>query len=102
MEEKFEGALALVRLVQSYGARIDGVGFQGHFELGLTPPAADLANALQTMADLNVDVAYTEFDIRMKLPADQKKLQQQATEFAYVGASCMMVRRCIGITLWVC
>jgi|SRR3569833_444518 len=100
-EEKTKGAVRLVKLVKSHGYRIDGVGFQGHFEVGQTPVAEDLADALRTMTDLGVDVAYTETDIRMKLPADQKKLQQHATDYGNVAKSCLLVKRCVGITLWV-
>src|SRR4051812_6963866 len=40
-QKKADGALAIVKLVQSAssssGARIDGVGFQGHLNVGQTP-----------------------------------------------------------------
>jgi hypothetical protein len=101
LEDKTWGAQRIVELVRSYGARIDGVGFQGHFELGSTPPAADLAEAIRAITDMGVDVAFTEMDVRMKTPATTQKLQQHAKEYGGIAEACLMVPRCIGITIWV-
>jgi endo-1,4-beta-xylanase len=45
---------------------IDGVGFQSHFIVGAVPQ--DLQANLQRFADLGVEVAITELDIRVSKP----------------------------------
>lgn len=106
---KTEGAKRIARLVKSYGLRIDGIGLQAHMtsestptQSTPTPSRAKLASVLQGLADLGVDVAYTELDIRMNTPATQQKLQTNADAYARIVGSCMDVKRCVGITVWVC
>ena len=107
-EDKTAGARRIVQLVKSYGAQIHGVGFQGHLASETTPTApgpvpeqAVLTSSLNSLAQLGVDVAYTELDIRMNTPATPEKLQVQADAYARVAGSCMDVKRCVGITAWV-
>ncbi|OCB87605.1 hypothetical protein A7U60_g5310 [Sanghuangporus baumii] len=91
---------ALLETVQSLKASnlIDGVGFQSHFIVGEVPQ--DLQQNLQRFADAGVDVAITELDIRMTVPASEANLQQQATDYAFVINACQAVSRCVGITTW--
>ncbi|MBO3745288.1 endo-1,4-beta-xylanase [Streptosporangiaceae bacterium NEAU-GS5] len=77
---------------------LDGVGFQGHLALQFGFP--DLQPNLQRFADLGVDVAVSELDIRMILPADDAKLATQAQWYSDVVKACLAVRRCVGITIW--
>jgi endo-1,4-beta-xylanase len=107
-EAKHQGALRIVKLVQSWGVKIDGVGLQGHLTTEKTntqsiptPTTEVLTKVLQDYADLGVDVAYTELDIRMNTPSNANKLQVQAAAYARVAQSCINVERCVGITLWV-
>ncbi|KAF2179477.1 glycoside hydrolase family 10 protein [Zopfia rhizophila CBS 207.26] len=106
-EKKHEGAIRIVKLVQSWGVKIDGVGLQGHLvtektgtQSTSTPSVEVLTKVLQDYADLKVDVAYTEVDIRMNTPSNANKLKVQADCFARVAQSCINVKRCVGITLW--
>jgi endo-1,4-beta-xylanase len=104
---KVEGAARIVRLCQQYGVKIDGVGYQGHLVTESTPTQSmptpseeDLTAALKITADLGVDVAYTEIDIRMRTPANAQKLQDLAAAYGRVARSCMNVERCVGMTIW--
>lgn len=106
-EAKHQGALRIVKLVQSWGVKIDGVGLQAHMvsestktQSVVTPSTEVLTKVLQDYADLNVDVAYTELDIRMNTPSNTNKLQVQAEAYARMAQSCINVERCVGITLW--
>ena len=106
-DAKALGAQRIVKLVQSWGVKIDGVGLQGHLVTSSTPtqsvptPSQEiLEQSLRLYTDLGVDVAYTELDIRMPLPETSEKLQVQSAAFARVAASCIAVPRCVGITLW--
>jgi endo-1,4-beta-xylanase len=106
---KTQGAIRITKLIQSYGLRIDGVGLQAHMtsestptQNTPTPSRANLAAVLNSFTKLNVDVAYTELDIRLNTPANQQKLQANAAAYARMVGSCMDVQRCVGITVWVC
>ncbi|KAI6758702.1 hypothetical protein HG530_010942 [Fusarium avenaceum] len=106
-DAKAQGAIRITKLVQSYGLRIDGVGLQAHMtsestptQNTPTPSRAKLAAVLKSFTDLNVDVAYTELDIRMNTPANAQKLKTNADAYARMIGSCMDVKRCVGITVW--
>ncbi|MGX9883488.1 endo-1,4-beta-xylanase [Streptomyces sp. NPDC002276] len=88
----------LVKSLKAAGVPIDGVGLQAHLILGQVP--ATLQQNIQRFADLGVDVAITELDVRMALPADATKLAQQKADFKTVVAACAAVTRCVNITVW--
>ncbi|MEU6141308.1 endo-1,4-beta-xylanase [Streptomyces sp. NPDC047081] len=88
----------LVKDLKSRGIPIDGVGLQAHLILGQVP--ATLQQNIQRFADLGVDVAITELDVRMALPSDSTKLAQQAADYKSVLAACVAVTRCAGVTVW--
>ncbi|MER7926348.1 endo-1,4-beta-xylanase [Streptomyces sp. NPDC096057] len=88
----------LVKSLKAAGVPIDGVGLQAHLIVGQVP--ATLQQNIQRFADLGVDVAITELDVRMALPADSAKLEQQKADFKSVTAACVAVTRCVNITVW--
>lgn len=88
----------LVRDLKARGVPIDGVGLQAHLILGQVP--STLQQNIQRFADLGVDVAITELDIRMQLPATEAKLAQQRTEYDAVVKACVAVTRCTAVTVW--
>jgi endo-1,4-beta-xylanase len=88
----------LVSSLKSQGVPIDGVGFESHFIVGQVPSSM-LAN-MQRFAALGVDVAVTELDDRIQLPASSANLQQQASDYATVVKDCLAVPRCVGVSQW--
>ena len=88
----------LVSSLKSQGVPIDGVGFESHFIVGQVPSSM-LAN-MQRFAALGVDVAVTELDDRIQLPASGANLQQQASDYATVVKDCLAVSRCVGVSQW--
>jgi endo-1,4-beta-xylanase len=88
----------LVASLKRKGAPIDGVGLQSHFIAGRAP--SDLQSVMEKFAALGVDVAITELDLRIRLPADDKTLAAQATDYASVVRACRSVQRCVGVTTW--
>ncbi|MFE2882759.1 endo-1,4-beta-xylanase [Streptomyces sp. NPDC059272] len=88
----------LVKSLKTAGVPIDGVGLQAHLIVGQVP--ATLQQNIQRFADLGVDVAITELDVRMALPADNAKLAQQKADFKSVLAACVAVTRCVNVTVW--
>jgi endo-1,4-beta-xylanase len=98
---KTERTIEIVKIIQAAGAPIDGVGFQGHLIVGSTPTRSQLTTVLKRFTALNVDVAYTELDIRhSSLPASDAALVTQGNNYAAVVGSCVDVDRCVGITVW--
>lgn len=95
---KASGALNLVKMVKSYGAKIDGVGLQAHFATGLVASNAHLVSSLQAFAALGVEVAYTELDV--STPSSSPNYAQQAKDYANVVSACKQVPQCVGITVW--
>lgn len=88
----------LVRSLKERGVPIDGVGLQAHLILGQVP--STMQQNIQRFADLGVDVAITELDIRMQLPSDSAKLTRQAADYKAVVNACLAVSRCVGVTVW--
>ncbi|KAJ5662577.1 uncharacterized protein N7477_010193 [Penicillium maclennaniae] len=97
---KSAAAQKIVKLVQSYGVKIDGVGLQSHFIVGSTPSKSAQAANMAAFTALGVDVAITELDIRMTLPSTSALLSQQSTDYANTVGACMETNRCVGITIW--
>ncbi|KAH8878827.1 family 10 glycosyl hydrolase [Thozetella sp. PMI_491] len=94
-------AVEAVNIIKAAGARIDGVGLQGHFIVGSTPSASALTSQLNTFVALGVEVAYTEIDVRFSsLPSTASGLAQQANDYAAVVQACLNVAKCVGITVW--
>jgi endo-1,4-beta-xylanase len=89
----------LVRELKARHVPIHGVGFQGHLGIQFGFPGTLAAN-LQRFADLGVDVAITEADVRMVLPVTDEKLAQQADYYERMVRACLAVRRCVSFTVW--
>ncbi len=60
--EKRRGAVELVKNLQKNGAKIDGVGEQGHWKL-TTPTLDEIEQTILDFSALGVKVAFTELDI---------------------------------------
>jgi len=88
----------LVSKLKHDGVPIDGVGLQSHFVAGSTP--ADLPAVMSKFASLGVDVAVTELDLRIRLPAGKPSLLTQARDYAFVVRACRETPRCVGVTTW--
>ncbi|TGO13024.1 hypothetical protein BTUL_0078g00330 [Botrytis tulipae] len=98
---KATAALNLVKSLQARGIKIDGVGFQAHFIVGSTPSESALATTLKSFTALDVEVAYTELDVRFStLPPTAAGLAQQGVDYANTVNACLSVDGCVGITIW--
>ncbi|WP_269226060.1 endo-1,4-beta-xylanase [Flavobacterium eburneipallidum] len=60
--KKRKGAVALVKNLQKNGAKIDGVGEQGHWNL-ITPSLDEIEQTILDFSALGVKVSFTELDI---------------------------------------
>jgi endo-1,4-beta-xylanase len=99
MNAKSNAMYNLVRSLKQQGVPIDGVGIQTHLATRYGYPSGFRQN-LQRLAALGVDIAITEADVRIQLPADQNKLNQQATMYKQVWDDCHAVSRCVEFTTW--
>ncbi len=95
---KMRALYNLVAELKRDGVPIDGVGLQSHFVAGST--AADLPEVMAKFASLGVDVAVTELDLRIRLPADKPSLLTQADDYAFIVRACRATPRCVGVTTW--
>jgi endo-1,4-beta-xylanase len=95
---KMRALYDLIAALKRDGVPIDGVGLQSHFVAGATP--ADFGAVAQKFGSLGVDVAVTELDLRIRLPADDKALATQADDYASVVRACRETPRCVGVTTW--
>ncbi|MFK8911449.1 endo-1,4-beta-xylanase, partial [Streptomyces sp. YS-3] len=95
---KSDAMYNLVKSLKAQGVPLDGVGFQAHFILGQVPSSFK-AN-LQRFTALGVNVAITELDDRVQLPATGAALAQQASDYTAVINTCLAVPGCAGITQW--
>lgn len=75
---KREGAIRLVKDLISRGARVDGIGIQGHFSIDY-PTLQDLQLTLTELGDLGPQIMITELDVSV-LP-----FPEQATQGADVS-----------------
>jgi endo-1,4-beta-xylanase len=95
---KSNAMFSLAQSLLAQGVPLNGIGFESHFILGQVP--SDMQANMQRFANLGLDVAVTELDDRITLPASAANLQQQATEFSEVVQDCLNVSRCVGVTQW--
>ena len=95
---KSNAVYAFVKNLQAQGVPIDGVGFQTHLDTQY--PLPDLQNNLQRFADLGLDVAETEVDVRTTLPVTATEQSAQVAAYSQTLQACIAVRACISYTVW--
>ena len=95
---KMRALYELVTSLKAAGAPIDGVGFQAHYIAGAAPK--DLQSVMARFSALGLDVAVTELDLRIRLPATRRMLKAQAADYASVVRACRATPRCVGVTTW--
>jgi endo-1,4-beta-xylanase len=95
---KSDAMYNLVASLKSQGVPIDGVGLESHFILGQVP--STMKANMQRFTALGVNVAVTELDDRILLPATAANLAQQATDYAAVINDCLGVSGCVGVSQW--
>ncbi|HEU5429742.1 MAG TPA: endo-1,4-beta-xylanase [Actinocrinis sp.] len=95
---KSNAMYTLAQQLLQQGVPLNGIGFESHFILGQVPSSMQ-AN-MQRFASLGLDVAVTELDDRIQLPASSANLQQQATDYSNVVKDCLGVSRCVGVSQW--
>ncbi len=60
--QKRAGTIALIKKIRAGGARVDGVGIQGHWSIN-GPPLQDIENSILEFSALGLKVSFTELDL---------------------------------------
>ncbi|MBS2961405.1 endo-1,4-beta-xylanase, partial [Actinocrinis puniceicyclus] len=95
---KSNAMYTLAQQLLQQGVPLGGIGLESHFIVGQVPSSMQ-AN-MQRFAALGLDVAVTELDDRIPLPASSGNLQQQATDYGNIVKWCLSVSRCVGVSQW--
>ncbi|KAI0045965.1 glycoside hydrolase family 10 protein [Auriscalpium vulgare] len=90
----------LIRSLKASKTPIHGVGLQFHMIVGEVPTQSVLIQNLQAFTALGIEVAITELDVRMTLPATSALLAQQQKDYTTIVGACAAVSGCVGITVW--
>ena len=95
---KATSLLNLVKTLKAASVPLDGIGFQSHFIVEQVP--GSFQQTLEQFTALGIEVAITELDIRMTLPATDALLAQQQRDYQAVVEACINVQGCVGVTIW--
>jgi endo-1,4-beta-xylanase len=97
---RLDAVRRLVDSLRSRGAPVDGVGIQCHLRPATAPSPKELERALKAFAKDGLEVAVTELDVALTLPADGDALGAQAQVYAAVARACVNERACHTLTTW--
>lgn len=90
----------IIKFLQDDGIRIDGIGLQSHFTVGRAPSLDEQIENMKLFADMGVEIAMTELDVRVPDPANATSLGVQSRVYEDSVGACMQVDECIGVTVW--
>lgn len=98
MNAKAESIYQMVKGMVERGVPIDGVGLQMHEGTpNPYPTAAEIAQNMQRIADLGLEVLISEMDAHL---CDGMTLEQQKTWYHDVVAACIAQPKCTAISFW--
>jgi endo-1,4-beta-xylanase len=95
---KSDRLFRLVRDLRAQGVSVDGVGFQVHANLAGIPPT--FAANMRRFAGLGVELAISEADVALKVPASADDLRRQAAVYTDIVRACLAVKACRRLTFW--
>ena len=61
--EKRAGAVRLIKMLQTAGIQIDGIGMQAHYRLD-SPPIEQIEDSIKAYTETGIQVMFTELDIK--------------------------------------
>lgn len=98
--DKSDAVYELVKGMVERGVPIDGVGFQGHFNIEEPPAAAEVAANIERLTDLGLEVQFTEVDVRIQEPVTDDKLDAQADVYWSMMNVCVQAPGCTAFLTW--
>jgi endo-1,4-beta-xylanase len=96
---KADAVFAYVSAMKARGVPIDGVGFEMHLH-PVKPTRQQVAAQMARYAAIGLEVAVTEMDVRLTVPASTEALQAQAIAFGDALAVCRAAPNCKTFVLW--
>lgn len=84
---KSEGARNIVKMLRDDGIKIDGIGMQAHLVAGQHPTLDEHVAVIKSYAELDVEVALTELDVRVELPVNETNMAWQKEAYKNVSSS---------------
>jgi len=99
---KFDQVIDLVAGMKARGVPIDGIGFESHLNARSCDTKCTngtLKNMVRAHA-LGLEVAITELDVSVQLPATPQKLEQQASVYRSVLEACLLAPNCHTFMTW--
>jgi endo-1,4-beta-xylanase len=96
---KADAMYSLAQQLLQQGAPLNGIGFETHLAVQYGFPNQMQQN-MARFANLGLDVAVTELDVRMTLPETAAQDSTQATYYTNVINACKAVSRCVGWSVW--
>lgn len=93
----------LIQDLLSDGVPVHGFSTQGHLDMQWAAPG-DMEGNLQRFADLGLETAVTEVDVRMDVipgqPPSPDQLEKQAGYYRTMLEQCLAVEGCSSFTVW--
>jgi endo-1,4-beta-xylanase len=97
MNAKANAVYGLVQGMLSRGVPINGVGLEMHTSTAASSPSgSDVAQNMQRLADLGLDVVISEMDVQICT----SDLATQSTRFHDIVAQCVAQTACKAVTFW--
>jgi endo-1,4-beta-xylanase len=101
---KFQAMYNMVQDFVSRGVPINGVGFEMHIELGGYPSPAGLAQNMQQLAALGIQVHITEMDVRLQVNSQglpsAADLVSQNQVYESILSVCLQQPNCTAFQVW--
>lgn len=93
---------AIYRMAQDFverGIPLHGIGMQSHFDLG-NIRFDSIADNMQRLAELGLEVQLTEVDIKYLGDADEEILRRQAADYYHLMETCLDAENCTAFVVW--
>lgn len=102
LEEKSDGIYTLVSSLLQRGVPINGVGLQTHKGLSYAPDPVAIAQNMKRLADLGLEVQFTELDIQIEdgKGTKEKRLVEQAEIYRDMIRVCLDATNCTAFITW--
>jgi endo-1,4-beta-xylanase len=100
MGSKSDGIFALLVQLISQSVPIHGVGFEMHTGVGWSPSPKDVADNIQRLGELGLQVHITEMDVRIPTPSVSEDLYRQGQIFGDLFSACLSQTNCSAFVTW--
>lgn len=100
MGVKSDAVYRLMRDLLEKDVPVHGVGMQMHVSPEDCPPLNEVAENMERLAGLGLEVHITEMDVRLRQPAEQRDLLRQAEVYEGMLDVCLSASNCTAFVMW--